>query len=113
MILLMLMVPFWYTQLLPRAYVDTLTSDTVELETARESYLNLRSFPGHSGVADNLYRGFVTGRARSAETEEQITRVAEMAAGPAASQCGSQAERSRQSIAVARSLRSSLASQLR
>lgn len=79
-ILLMVLVPFWYTQLLPRAYVDTLTSDTVELEAARESYLNLRSFPGHSGVADNLYRGFVTGRARSAVAEDQIVRVAEMAA---------------------------------
>ena len=33
-ILAILAVPFWYTQLLPRSYVNILTSDTVELQLA-------------------------------------------------------------------------------
>ena len=79
-ILLMVAVPFWYTQLLPGAYVDTLTSDVVELELAQEAYLDFRSFPGHAGAADNLYRGFISSRAQAADTEGQIGRIADMAA---------------------------------
>ena len=72
--------PFWYTQLLPRGYVDVLTSDTIAPETARDAYVNLRSFPGHTGTADNLYRNFLLERARTATSEAQIETIADMAA---------------------------------
>ncbi|MDJ0699029.1 MAG: AAA-like domain-containing protein [Woeseiaceae bacterium] len=69
--LVMVAVPFWYTQLLPRGYVEALTSTTIDLDTARSAYTNFRSFPGHADTADNLYRGFLQRRAgRSADTAE-------------------------------------------
>jgi WD40 repeat protein len=79
-LLIIIAIPFWYMQLLPRAYVALLTSDTIELSEAKEAYINFRSFPGHAAGADNLYRSFVETRARNATEERQIEEVAEMAA---------------------------------
>ena len=73
--------PFWYTQLLPKSYVDTLTSDTVELQVAQDAYTNMRSFPGHAKSADSLFRSFLEQRARTAQSKSEILAVAEMAAG--------------------------------
>lgn len=78
-IIAIVMLPFWYTQLLPRSYVDTLTSDTVELQQAADAYANLRSFPGHADTADNMFRSFLQNRARLAATGDQINAVAELA----------------------------------
>ena len=78
-ILLMLAVPFWYTQLLPRGYVEVLTSATVELSVAEEAYANLRSFPGHSDGADSLLRSFVSRRAGNASDEAEVRQLAAMA----------------------------------
>ncbi len=41
-VLLIVAIPFWYTQLLPRSYVETLTSTSVELNLAHASWLDLR-----------------------------------------------------------------------
>ena len=79
-LLIIIAIPFWYTQLLPRSYVALLTSDTVELSEAQDAYTNFRSFPGHVAGADNLYRSFVESRARNAMDELQIEEIAEMAA---------------------------------
>jgi WD40 repeat protein len=78
-ILFIVALPFWYTQLLPKSYVRVLTSDTVELQAANDAYVNLRSFPGHDDAADSLYRSFLEQRARVAADEAQIAAVAEMA----------------------------------
>ena len=78
-LLIIVAIPFWYTQLLPRSYVAPLTSATVELSTARDAYINFRSFPGHVASADNLYRSFVEKRARDAVDEQQIAEIAAMA----------------------------------
>ena len=72
-ILLIIAMPFWYTQLLPRSYVEVLTSDTVELQAAQDAYINWRSFPGHVDDADNLFRGFLQRRASLSTDESQIT----------------------------------------
>ena len=72
--------PFWYTQLLPRSYVEVLTSDSVELAIAESAYINYRSFPGHVNSADNLYRNFLASRARSATETDEAHAVAELAA---------------------------------
>ncbi|MCH8060368.1 MAG: AAA-like domain-containing protein [Proteobacteria bacterium] len=72
-------IPFWYTQLLPRSYVDLLTSETVELVTAEDAFTNFRSFPGHVDSADNMYRNFLRLRARSANDISQISAIAAMA----------------------------------
>jgi WD40 repeat protein len=78
--LLLALIPFWYTQWLPRPYLKVLTSPTVELATAGDAYRNLRSFPGHADIADSLYRGFLTQRALVAAEEDEIKRVASVAA---------------------------------
>ena len=62
-VVLFTLVPFWYTQWLPRPYLAVMTSPTVELDVALEAYENLRSFPGHADAADKLLRGFVEQRA--------------------------------------------------
>jgi WD40 repeat protein len=79
-LLVIVAIPFWYTQLLPRAYVPLLISETVELSTAKEAYINFRSFPGHVAAADNLYRSFIAERSSVAVDEQQIEEIAEMAA---------------------------------
>jgi len=78
-LLVIIALPFWYTQLLPKTYVNVLTSDTVSLESAQDTYVNFRSLPGHVDAADNLFRGFLQNRARSSTDEAQVAAVAEMA----------------------------------
>jgi WD40 repeat protein len=77
-LLLILALPFWYTQLLPKSYVNILTSETVELDVARDAYVNMRSFPGHVEAADNLYRSFLQTRANASSDEAQIALIAQM-----------------------------------
>ena len=80
LILGMLAVPFWYTQLLPRGYVEVLTSAVIEPAEAEEAYLNYRSFPGHVTAADKLFRGFVVDRAEAATDAGEIEALAKIAA---------------------------------
>ncbi|MDH3266071.1 MAG: AAA-like domain-containing protein, partial [Gammaproteobacteria bacterium] len=79
-IMVIVALPFWYTQVLPKSYVGVLTSDTVELAAANDAYVNLRSFPGHVDAADSLYRNFLRQRAKLAVDETQIATIAKMAA---------------------------------
>ena len=77
-ILLFVLVPFAYTQWLPRPYMAVMTSPTIELEAALSAYDNLRSFPGHADTADALFREFVEQRALLAADAEEIEAVAEL-----------------------------------
>jgi WD40 repeat protein len=79
-LLLFTLLPFWYTQWLPRPYMSVLTSQTVDLDSAQSAYENLRSFPGHADTADNLFRGFVEQRAAVAASAEEITALAALSA---------------------------------
>jgi WD40 repeat protein len=78
MIVLFVLAPFWYTQWLPRPYMEVLTSPTAELDVAYDAYRNFRSFPGHADTADNLFRGFVQQRATEATNIVEINAVAEL-----------------------------------
>ena len=78
--LLVIAIPFWYTQWLPVAYVDVLTSPTIEFNIAETAWRNLRSFPGHAGTADNLYRNFLQTRAVIAGDRSEIETIAVLAA---------------------------------
>jgi WD40 repeat protein len=78
-LLLILAIPFWYTQWLPAAYVDVLTSSTVEFDVAETAWRNFRSFPGHAGTADKIYRNFLQVRANSAGDRGEIETIATMA----------------------------------
>jgi len=79
LLVLLALVPFWYTQWLPRPYMDILTSPSVELDTAMSAYENLRSFPGHADTANNLLRMFIEQRALTAVTIEEIDAIARLA----------------------------------
>ena len=79
-IFLVIAIPFVYTQWLPLVYVGTLTSRTAELESAETAWRNLRSFPGHSAAADNLYRNFLQARAAEATDVVDVEALAELAA---------------------------------
>ena len=78
-ILLFTAIPFWYTQILPRPYVRVLLSPTAESETVATAYRNLRSFPGHTEVADRLIHIFLQDRARRAEDRAGIAEIEELA----------------------------------
>jgi subtilisin-like proprotein convertase family protein len=79
-IVLFVLLPFWYTQWLPRPYMDVLTSATVPLESALSAYENLRSFPGHADSADSLFRRFLEQRAAVAADLEEVESVAALTA---------------------------------
>ena len=74
-ILLIIALPFWYTQLLPRPYVRVLSSPTVKIETAATAYKNMHSFPGHSDAADRLIRIFLQDRARLTNNRAEIAEI--------------------------------------
>ena len=78
LIALFVLVPFWYTQWLPRPYMAMLTSPALETEAALTAYQNLRSFPGHADTADSLFRGFVEMRAELAADETEAREIAEL-----------------------------------
>ncbi len=79
-ILLIAMVPFWYTQWLPIPYARTIASEAVELQVATEAFESFRSFPGHAETAENIYRGFLQKRALVATDEAEIFEIAALTA---------------------------------
>lgn len=78
LLLLLIAIPFWYTQLLPKPYTRVLTSPSTDLDTAAEAFSNLRSFPGHRDAADRLLANFIRIRASAAVSEGEIARIASM-----------------------------------
>ncbi|HEX2139212.1 MAG TPA: AAA-like domain-containing protein [Woeseiaceae bacterium] len=59
-------VPFWYTQMLPKPYINVLSSPALSLGTVYQAYVNLRSFPGHADSAERLFRNQLELRATRA-----------------------------------------------
>jgi len=80
-ILLLALIPFWYTQWLPKPYVQTLVTATTELRNAETAYQNLRTFPGHAVTAENLYRRFLEDRAHVTEDIDDFKELTAMVAG--------------------------------
>lgn len=78
-ILMIVAVPFWYTQILPRSYVDTLTSDSAELSSVLGAYQSFRTFPGHTDIAESLFQGALRSRAGAATEVAEIERIASLA----------------------------------
>lgn len=78
-LLLIAAVPLWYTQGLPKSYVEVLTTTNAELSVAKTTWMNLRSFPGHGDTADGLYRAFLIGRANNSDDVAEIEALSRMA----------------------------------
>jgi len=73
-------IPFVYTQLLPRPYLQVMTDPSTSLEAVSEAYVNLRSFPGHDEAADRMYRSVLEDRARQASGPNDIRDISRLAA---------------------------------
>ncbi|MEQ9562948.1 MAG: AAA-like domain-containing protein, partial [Woeseiaceae bacterium] len=77
--LLFATIPFLYTQILPRPYVNLMFDPSVTLEQVAAAHRSLQSFPGHGDDADRLYRTVLTDRAASATELGTITQIASLA----------------------------------
>ena len=75
-VLLIMLIPIWYTQFLPRSYIDDLSSPSGDLISGWEAYSGLKSFPGHAQNADRLYGNFLDNAAKYAGSEEEMSAVA-------------------------------------
>ena len=73
-------IPFAYTQLLPKPYMNVMSNATYDLETVSDAYLNLRSFPGHDEAADRMFQTVIENRSRQATDSADIRALARYAA---------------------------------
>lgn len=73
-------IPFAYTQLLPKPYLRVMATPALELASVADSYVNLRSFPGHADSADRMFRSVLENRAQQATDRETIQEVVRYAA---------------------------------
>ena len=78
-LLLIMAIPMWYTQWLPKSYQAVLITMDTELVVAERAWINLRSFPGHANAADNLYRAFLSGRAAQSESAGEMQVISSLA----------------------------------
>ena len=78
-LLLVMAIPLWYTQWLPRSYQNVLITVETELVVANTVWQDLRSFPGHEAAADNLYRMFLRARADLSESSGEMQALVEHA----------------------------------
>ncbi len=74
-VLVIIAAPFWYTQLLPRPYMEVISSPTLELATISDAYRKLRSFPGHVSTADRLFSTQLENRASLAIDRNSILEI--------------------------------------
>lgn len=66
--LLLVGLPYWYTQWLPRSYIETLQSPMADFAQAEGAYRGLRRLPGFVGQADDLFGVVLERESRSAES---------------------------------------------
>ena len=78
-ILLLLAVPFWYTQALPGSYVDLLSAPDTPAATATAAWRNLRSFPGHRDNADRMMLAYLQTRAQIVDDVDDVAALATIA----------------------------------
>lgn len=69
---LVLAVPWWYTQILPRPYIATLSADNVGVAEARQAHLRLARLPGFDSEADRLLADAMARYSRQASTLEDV-----------------------------------------
>jgi WD40 repeat protein/subtilisin-like proprotein convertase family protein len=84
--MLVVAVPVWYTQLLPRPYVAALKAEQQSFAAARDAWERLGMIPGFADSADRLYADYLVrqgGRARRFPEVERISqRLAQLPGGP-------------------------------
>lgn len=80
LVLILVAIPFAYTQLLPKPYMRVMSTQELDLAGVSDAYINLRSFPGHADAADRMYQTVLENRARQATERLSIREIARYAA---------------------------------
>jgi len=65
--LLIILVPIWYTQFLPRPWTAVLTAAGTSLPEARDAWESLSRLPGHGASADRMFLDYLTRMSRGAD----------------------------------------------
>jgi WD40 repeat protein len=78
--LLIIAIPFAYTQLLPKPYMRVMSTPALDIASVSDAYVNLRSFPGHADAAARMFRTILDDRARQATDKLAIQEVVRYAA---------------------------------
>lgn len=66
------LLPLWYTQVLPRPYISTLSVVTQDYAVAEVAYQKLRRLPGFGGTADRLLAEAMTRRSRLGQSFDEV-----------------------------------------
>ena len=66
-------VPFWYSQVLPKPHIRALTGADTDLAVAEQAYESLHRLPGFADTADRLLAEAMTKRSREAESYAEMT----------------------------------------
>lgn len=74
-VLLLLAVPVWYSEYLPRPYIEALSVSNQDLRMASDAHTRLGRLPGFAGTADHLYTGFLERAGEQADTLDAFLRV--------------------------------------
>jgi WD40 repeat protein len=72
-----LIIPLWYTQFLPRSYVETLSDPNQDYVTALDSYKRLGFLPGFGAKADRLFADYLVLQSRRARRLVEVERFSD------------------------------------
>ena len=72
LVLGVVLLPTWYTQVLPRPYISTLSVVTQDYAVAEDAYQKLRRLPGFGGTADQLLAEAMARRSRQGRSFEEV-----------------------------------------
>jgi WD40 repeat protein len=68
-------VPIWYTEYLPRPYVNALSAANQDYTVAEDAFDSLSLLPGYGATADRLFTDFLVRTSRSAQSLPEVMRV--------------------------------------
>ncbi len=71
---LILALPVWYSEYLPRPYVRALSDPGVDFVTAMDAWERLSFLPGFGTTADELFAGYLVRRSRQASRLTEVAR---------------------------------------
>jgi WD40 repeat protein len=74
---IMLVIPVWYTEYLPRPYVRTLSTPGVDFVSAVDAFQRLRLFPGFKLTAKQLFTNYVVRESRQSTSLPEVRRLSE------------------------------------
>ncbi|MGI9329493.1 MAG: AAA-like domain-containing protein, partial [Gammaproteobacteria bacterium] len=72
-----LAIPVWYTEYLPRPYVRTLSTPGVDFVSAVDAFQRLRMFPGFKLTAKELFTNYVVRESRQSTSLPEVRRLSE------------------------------------